>query len=258
MNTREKILQAVNKLVAERPMEQITVMEVAQEAGISRQSVYRHLGGKAQLDALLAQVRTGPGRLPEDTRGRILAAASRTFARVGYAGATLDEIAADAGLTKGAVYWHFKSKKDLFLALLEGRLKYRLTVIPKAALEAVASEDKVEGLTAMMLEQLQFALADSDWPRLYLEYLLRSRNHGIMDKLDDAARTIQMMVAELIRGFQRDGLLSPDLDPMAAAVMWTAVLDGLVLAWLRSPERIDFKTLVPQMARVLWEGMRRH
>ncbi|KAF0220303.1 MAG: transcriptional [Geobacteraceae bacterium] len=256
MKIHEKIHHVIKKLATERPLKQITVTDVAQEAGISRQSVYRHIGGKAQLDALLAQERTGPGKLPEDTRGRILAAASRTFARLGYAGATLDEIAAEAGLTKGAVYWHFKNKNDLFLALLEGRLKYRLTVIPKAALEAVASEDKVEGVTAMMLEQLGFALADPDWPRLYLEYLLRSRNHGIIEKLDEAAQAIQNMVAGLIREFQKDGLLSPDLDPMAVAVMWTSLLDGLVLAWLRSPERTDFRALVPQMARILWEGLR--
>ena len=102
---REKIHQVIKNLATERPLEQITVTDVAREAGISRQSVYRHIGGKAQLDALLAQERTGTGRLPEDTRGRILAAASRTFARLGYADATLDEIEADAGLTKGYVYW---------------------------------------------------------------------------------------------------------------------------------------------------------
>lgn len=59
MKVREKIHHVITKLATDRPLEQITVTDVAREAGISRQSVYRHLGGKAQLDALLP--RSGPG-----------------------------------------------------------------------------------------------------------------------------------------------------------------------------------------------------
>jgi AcrR family transcriptional regulator len=56
------------------------------------------------------------------TRARLLDAAARIYARRGFDGATLDEIAADAGLTKGAVYDHFGSKEKLLLALLDEHL----------------------------------------------------------------------------------------------------------------------------------------
>jgi AcrR family transcriptional regulator len=55
----------------------------------------------------------------ERTRAALLEAAARVYARRGFAGATLDEVAADAGFTKGAVYGHFGSKENLLLALLE-------------------------------------------------------------------------------------------------------------------------------------------
>lgn len=56
------------------------------------------------------------------TRARLLDAAARIYARRGFDGATLDEIASDAGLTKGAVYDHFGSKEKLLLALLDEHL----------------------------------------------------------------------------------------------------------------------------------------
>jgi AcrR family transcriptional regulator len=56
------------------------------------------------------------------TRARLLAAAARVYAQRGFAGATLDEVAADAGFTKGAVYAHFGSKEKLLLALLQEHL----------------------------------------------------------------------------------------------------------------------------------------
>jgi AcrR family transcriptional regulator len=56
------------------------------------------------------------------TRARLLQAAARVYARRGFAGATLDEVAGEAGFTKGAVYAHFGSKENLLLALLQEHL----------------------------------------------------------------------------------------------------------------------------------------
>jgi AcrR family transcriptional regulator len=57
-----------------------------------------------------------------ETRARLLQAAARVYARSGFGGATLDEVAAEAGFTKGAVYDHFGSKENLLLALMEEHL----------------------------------------------------------------------------------------------------------------------------------------
>src|SRR3990170_3290195 len=55
-------------------------------------------------------------------RDELLAAALRVFARRGYRHAGVDEIAAAAGYSKGALYWHFSGKEDLLLALLDERI----------------------------------------------------------------------------------------------------------------------------------------
>ena len=56
----------------------------------------------------------------EASRQQILQAAMACFGRTGYYRTTMDHIAAESGLSKGALYWHFHSKKELFIALFEG------------------------------------------------------------------------------------------------------------------------------------------
>jgi AcrR family transcriptional regulator len=73
------------------------------------------------------------------TRARLLDAAARVYARHGFAGATLDEVAAEAGFTKGAVYGHFGSKENLLLALLQeylvGQIAEQLALFDRERLD---------------------------------------------------------------------------------------------------------------------------
>src|SRR5438876_3817962 len=76
-----------------------------------------------------ARVRQRRGERRLQTRARLLAAAERVFARRGYYAATLDEIAAEAGFTKGALYYNFASKEELFLALLDQHIESRIALL---------------------------------------------------------------------------------------------------------------------------------
>lgn len=67
----------------------------------------------------------------EATRSRLIHAAEKIFARDGFEAAKLEEIAAEAGYTRGAFYANFKSKEDLFLALLEGEISRRIGAVER-------------------------------------------------------------------------------------------------------------------------------
>ena len=62
----------------------------------------------------------------QQTRRRLLAEARRIFLKIGYQATTLDDVAAAAGFTKGAVYWHFPNKRALFLALVAESVELNL------------------------------------------------------------------------------------------------------------------------------------
>ena len=87
-----------------------------------------------------------PARLTRDqrkaqTRERLLATAKETLLRLGFHAATLDEIALEAGLTKGAVYSNFASKADLFLAVVDARAQERAPALSRARDRATSLED---------------------------------------------------------------------------------------------------------------------
>jgi AcrR family transcriptional regulator len=74
--------------------------------------------------------RTRAGRTDAvPSRAKLLEAAARVFAERGYERASVDEIAAEAGLSKGSLYWNFKSKDELFFALMDEHLVRRMQEI---------------------------------------------------------------------------------------------------------------------------------
>jgi len=97
---RKRALDALKLVATGKPLAEVSYGDIAVEAAMPWQTVKRLLGPREGLEALL----NGDSPEPVDTRDRVLESAARVFARKGYLGASLDEVAADAGLTKGAVY----------------------------------------------------------------------------------------------------------------------------------------------------------
>src|SRR5258708_17382901 len=129
-------------------------------------------------------------------RQHLLDAAAIVFTRNGFHGSTLDEVAATAGFTKGAVYSNFKSKDDLFAALLDDRIERQFAVASEV-LEA-GSHDVTEQLPRIreLLHSNAFFWDDS-WTTLYLEFVLYSRrNPEAAAKLAaSAGRTRELVTA---------------------------------------------------------------
>jgi AcrR family transcriptional regulator len=131
----------------------------------------------------------------KETRALLLAAAETIFVRDGYEGAELGEVAALAGRTKGAIYAQFKSKEDIFLALVESRSNcYREQM--KALLERSTT---IEGNIAALRNFYLKLAEDRAWSILLLEFKLFATRHpsakqrlqnlyGNLLSLDDEAR----------------------------------------------------------------------
>jgi AcrR family transcriptional regulator len=108
----------------------------------------------------------------KETRELLMAAAKTIFVRDGYEGTDLNDIAELAGRTKGAIYGHFKSKEEIFLALVaEHRKQYqdRLTWL--------MSDSDVEQNIAVMRAFVLELVEDSDWALLQLEFKMFALRH---------------------------------------------------------------------------------
>jgi AcrR family transcriptional regulator len=254
---RDRLLAAARELASRAPLEDVTLAEVARMAKVSWPTARRYLGTKESLQALLQKENLDRVPKAPGTRELLLDAAARVFARAGLAGATLDEVGAAAGMTKGAVYWHFATKAELFFALVQARAAQQLDGMPERVEAALAMNDPKEGLSRILTLQLAGVKADPIFPRLFLEFVAESRDPAIREQVSQVYRQSHAITADLTQNLRRQGRVSEKVEPEAFAVLWSALLDGLSLLSLVDPDRIDPESLAPQLVELIWNGMKR-
>jgi TetR/AcrR family acrAB operon transcriptional repressor len=248
-------VEALQTLAAELPLADISYAAIAARAGVSWQRVKQVLGPRAAFGDWLA-VKAGVAETPaSDTRQRIIASAATVFARKGYHGASLDQVAADAGLTKGAVYWHFQSKSDLFLALLDARFQRDMSEMAVKVDAAHSQPDPFDSLKLVLLQLADKIESDRDWPRLFLEFLGHAREDAVHQRIGAIYRQSYAWSQTLLDDLRQRGRCNQHADSFVASVFWGALVDGLVLAWLANPQLIDLKQLMPQIAELVWQGV---
>jgi AcrR family transcriptional regulator len=179
-----------------------------------------------------------PERRRQQTREHLLQAAARVFAERGFHGATMDEVAAAAGFTKGAVYSNFRNKEDLFLALLDEHTKVQVALV-REALDAGTPEEKSEptspwvGLTAEML------WGDQDWQLLSLEFLLyAARNEEARRKLVARERAMHDLLVPTVYD-QLPNLVADEISADDLMNIITSLFQGISLLHLTDPETAD-------------------
>src|SRR6476646_831039 len=97
------------------------------------------------------------------TRSALLDAAEHVFLAQGVAGTSLNDIALAAGTTRGAIYWHFKDKADLFNAMMA-----RVTLPLESAFEQSAGDaDPLAGMRECMLRALRHTAGDEQTRRVF-------------------------------------------------------------------------------------------
>src|SRR5271165_4226841 len=109
----------------------------------------------------------------ENTRARLIQSAEKVFARDGFEAAKLEEIAADAGYTRGAFYANFASKEDLFFALLESEIASRIAVLEREMNKVREPEAKLKAMREFFLTKT----LDRRWCLLALEFKLFAVRH---------------------------------------------------------------------------------
>src|SRR6478609_4307645 len=152
-------------------------------------------------------------------RALLLAAARRVFLERGYYAATLDQIADEAGFSKGAVYSRFASKADRFLALLEGRIAERAARLEQAQ----GDERGTPGWRLLVTEFRVHAARDPELNRRYAALHART--------LDGVAR----MFAEV----SKENVENLPFPPRLMAELWLAIETGRALEQMTDPDALS-------------------
>src|SRR4051795_12168531 len=126
-----------------------------------------------------------------DARDVLLTAALRVFARRGYRDAGVDEIATEAGYSKGALYWHFSGKEELLTALLEERIdapmRERFALLASAPPERDMSAEATRAFALQLREAREALLLEREyWSLAIRDPVLRARYCERQKELRDA------------------------------------------------------------------------
>lgn len=173
----------------------------------------------------------------EHTRRCLLEAAGRVFARRGLVQASVDEVAADAGFTKGAVYANFGSKEELFLAMLDARFAARLEEMDRvlstdAPLEAQAREAGRDFVTHLA--------GDPEWQRLFFEAALHaSRHEAFRAKLQERYAEMRSRMATLLETRAAAVGFDPGVPFDQLAMMIFAMANGVAFERLVEPAAVE-------------------
>jgi AcrR family transcriptional regulator len=172
----------------------------------------------------------------ERTRVELIEAAGRVFSRRGYHGASVEEIAAEAGYTTGAVYSNFKGKEDLFLALSDGELQKRLADY-RAVVDTLDSPEGVEQTASERFGD--FIRDDPDWPLLYFEsWAYGARNRKLRGDFVKQREAEMKVIAEAIERQTAAAGVELPLPAEQVAVGIGALVNGLAFERVLDPNSV--------------------
>jgi TetR/AcrR family acrAB operon transcriptional repressor len=176
----------------------------------------------------------------EATRCRILDCAEVVFERRGVSGTSLNEIAKAAGLTRGAIYWHFTDKADLFNAMME---RATMPLEDAGVCGSGAADMTLAQMRDGLVEVLRRVVADPQMKRVFAIATHKVEYVGAMDPVRDRHLSSRNeCVADLARTLRRaarSGELRARTTPRAAAIGLHALLDGLLQNWMLDPGGFD-------------------
>jgi AcrR family transcriptional regulator len=188
----------------------------------------------------------------EERKDQIIQAATNVFTRLGFHDARMDDIVEETGLSKGALYWYFKSKEDLIIAILD-----RIFGVELQRMELLCAEDLPA--RQCLTNFLDIFIADIHkmqrvTPIIYEFYALAFRNKTVRTVMQRYLRTFVTIIEPIIqRGMDRGEFRHGDARQAALAV--GAQIEGTLLLWAYDPETVHIDDQLRAGAKMLFRSL---
>ena len=179
-----------------------------------------------------------------ETRNRLLDTAEEVFYIKGVSQTSLCDIANSAGMTRGAIYWHFKNKTDLFSAMCD-----RVTLPLETMTEAVTSEeleDPLGGLRETIRFLFRQVAMDIHYRRVFdilfnkCEFVVELG--PIMDRDERVRDEFQRRFERAFINAEKRGQLPAGINHRLAVMSYQSFVKGILRSWLLDPEAFDLET----------------
>ena len=193
------------------------------------------------------------------TRCNLLAAALTVFYERGVSKASLDEIAKTAGVTRGALYWHFKNKKDLFEALLQihyANVEQQLEQV----LHSDQTTEPLDFLYNSVLQHFESLVNDHDFRKFNTILLYRCEqtqdNLSIVELTRQYHRRWDLLLHNIINECKRKQILDQKLNTERAVLSLISTISGLSASWLDDPQAFDLMQHAPAIIQACFDNLK--
>ncbi|MEX0738574.1 MAG: TetR family transcriptional regulator [Pseudohongiella sp.] len=193
----------------------------------------------------------------QETRQSILDAAIDVFTDKGVAGASLNEIAERAGVTRGAIYWHFKNKLDIFAALQDQLHQSVMdTVLADMEKDHPQPLQQLEQLCVALLMDLETNTRKSKILSIFYTKCDYSGEMATFLDLQNAnkAKSIELF-SHYFKRARKQGHLDADVDPHTLTLSLFFYLTGILHEHLRDPELFDLSQNAGPFIRQFFRGV---
>ena len=201
-----------------------------------------------------------PRRTKEEaraTRTRIIDAAERVFHERGVAHASLEDIAAAADVTRGAIYWHFRDKAELFDAMME-RVRLPVEAINEGADQGVQA-DPLSLLRRTAIDVLLRTARDKKTQRVFdiayhkCEYVGDAA--GVRDRHIASQRECLTTIEQGFRACVKAGQVPRSVDPKVAAIGAMSLVSGLIANWVLAPRSFSLEKNAATRVDIYFRGL---
>jgi TetR/AcrR family acrAB operon transcriptional repressor len=190
------------------------------------------------------------------TRNLVLDTAELVFARRGVSRTSLNEIAETAGLSRGAIYWHFKDKAELFDAMMQRVL---LPMEDKLNLATPGQTEVLEQMRRGCIQALRKIVEDDQVRRVFeiaihkVEYV--DELEAVRDRRRDACKTHLDQIERCMTQCVRRGQLPGRISARAAALGLHSLLEGLFQNWMLDQGAFDLVRIGTQVIDTYFAGL---
>ena len=193
----------------------------------------------------------------QETRARILDAAERVFYDKGVSGASLEDIAAAAEVTRGAIYWHFKDKAEVFDAMMQRVVLPVEEMLERA--ECGAQANPLELLRRATVDVLMRTAKDPRMQRVFEIAYHRCEYVGDASGVRDRHVASQQDCLKTIEaGFKAcvaSGQLPGSVNPRIAAVGALSLVSGLIANWVLDPKSFSMERHAETLVDTYFRGL---
>lgn len=191
----------------------------------------------------------------DERRTQIIESAINVFSRQGFSNTRMDDVAAESGLSKGLLYWYFKSKDEIIIAIADLLFGAEFRKMQEHSSSGVTARARLENFVENFTEDVRHLLNVA--PVIYEFYALAFRNSKVRMVMQEFLGRFVSILEPIVQQGMESGEFTPG-DARQVTIAIGAALEGTLLLWAYAPDIVQPEKQLNLSMKLILEGLESH